>query len=500
MNKQNIFTLILSLLIAFAYSQENTLTGLNSITKEDLLKTVTYLSSKELNGRMAGSKGYNKAADYAADIFKRLGLKPAGEKGYFQNFNIETNEIKSPCKLSIYKANVKVKDLKLGVDYVCRGFTGSGKIKTEVVFCGYGISKPELGYDDYKEINVKDKIVLIFKQNPDWQIANNKWDEAYARNKAAVAFKHGAVGVLFVSRPNDKEVQGIIGSVMDGNNPQNTKMPQLHISVKAANEFLTGMKNDLSKLQTEIDNNKSPFSIALQTIAEINVNARYTPKANTMNIIGMIEGSDPVLKNEYLILGAHIDHVGGQAGEIYFPGANDNASGSALILQLAKAFSINEIKPKRSVIFILFTAEENGMLGSKYYAEHPVVPIEKTVAMFNFDCIAHGDSILVRCGDIYPELWKIAKTQNENNIKMMVKQTTNTSVADAEAFHLKAIPTLYFVTTNTYEFLHMTTDTVNTLNGNLYEKITKLAFLTAFDVASGNYKKEKMKNSDNVKK
>ena len=142
MNK--ILAIFLSLLISYAYSQEKTATGINSITKDELLKTVSYLSSKELNGRLAGSKGFNLAASFAADNFKKLGLRPEGDKGYFQNFNIETNDIKSPCKLSIYKDNAKMKDYKLGVDFVCRGFTGSGKIKAGVVFCGYGISKPEL--------------------------------------------------------------------------------------------------------------------------------------------------------------------------------------------------------------------------------------------------------------------------------------------------------------------------------------------------------------------
>ena len=462
------------------------------INKEDLLKYDRILSSPEYGGRLPGSEGYNKAAQFAADKFKELGLKPAGDENYFQYFNIEYNRIDSPA---VFKAIVgsDTTNYKLGKDFVLRGFTGSNKFTLPVVFCGYGISRPDINYDDYAGVNVKNKIAMVFKYDPRWKKDGKDWGENYPREKSLTAKKHGAKGILFVSLPNDREPQPLIGSVLHGEGDQPADFPQLHISLDAANMLLSRTGFNISECQANIDSSKAPFSFNLQTKAFVETNAKYEKDTRTMNVVGVIEGSDPVLKKEYVIIGAHLDHVGTQAG-LLFPGANDNASGSSAVLEIAKAFVKSGIKPKRSVIFVLFAGEEQGLNGSKHFVESWKDGYKNVTAMLNLDCIAYGDSIKIGNGKSAPDLWQIAKQIDEANTHSMVNATWKGGGADATPFHEKGIPCLYFVTTNSYDHLHLPSDKVETLNGPLFERIVTLAYKTAAEISNGSYKREKIVN------
>ncbi len=474
-------------IIAISISAQS-LTGLSEINKEDLIKNVGILSSPDFDGRLAGSEGYNKAANFIANKFSELGLKPAGDEKYFQYFNIEYNKIDSPV---VFKAIVAsdTTTYQLGKDFVLRGFTGSNNFTLPVVFCGYGISRPDLNYDDYAGINVKNKIVMVFKQNPKWKINNKDWGTNYPREKSLIAKKHGAKGILFVSLPTDKKPQPLIGSVLHGDGEQPLDFPQLQISIKAADNLLSRTGLTLSDFQTKIDEKEKPLSTVLMTKAVIRVKADYTKDAKTMNVVGMIEGSDPNLKNEYVVIGAHLDHVGSQAG-LLFPGANDNASGSSAVLEIAKAFVQGGLKPKRSVIFALFAGEEQGLYGAKYFVNSWKKGYDKITAMLNLDCVGYGDSIQVGNGKSAPKLWDIANQIDKTSFNSMVEKTWNGGGADATPFHEKGIPCLYFVTTNSYEHLHLPSDKVETLNPVLFEKLVKLAHLTALEIANGNYKRE----------
>ncbi|GAB4285933.1 MAG: hypothetical protein Kow0068_11450 [Marinilabiliales bacterium] len=457
---------------------------INNIKASELFEIVDTLSSKEMRGRLSGTEGYNKAAIYASKIFKDLNLKPITKEGYYQFFNIECNEIKEPCYISD-----ETTKFKLGTDFVCRGFTGSGNIASEVVFCGYGIKNGEY-YNDYANIDVNGKIVLIFKQNPDWKINNEDWKYVDIRQKVALARDNGAIGVLFVSVYNNGNPQKPIGSVMAGKGEHLSNIPQVHITPEVANNFLKNTGFEIYQLQTLIDSNKKPKSLQTGRICSMNINAKYTPSAKTMNVGAIMEGTDSLLKNEYVIICAHLDHVGTQGDSLMFPGANDNASGSAGVLQIAKAFVNSGIQPKRSIIFLLFASEEHGLDGSEYFADNMPVPVEQVTAMLNMDCIAYGDSIRVGCGKSFPKLWNIAKTSDDKFIKRMVDATWSGGGADATAFFNKKIPTLYFVTTNSYKYLHLPGDKPETLNLPLFESIVKLAAITLYNIADGNYIKE----------
>jgi len=462
--------------------------GLESINAEDLLQTVKILTSAEFDGRLPGSEGYNKAAEYAAQRFEQIGLLPAGDENYFQYLNVEYNKIDSPVVFKVITSESTV-SYELGKDFVLRGFTGSGNLNLPVAFCGYGLSRSDLGYDDYEEVDVKDKIVMVFKQNPSWKIKDSSWGQEYPREKSIVAYKHGAKGILFVSRPNDEKPQPLIGSVMHGEGEQILDFPQIHVSFKAANLLLNGSGFSIKECQSKIDKSKTPNSFITENKAGIKVRANYEKLTKTMNVIGLLEGSDPILKDEYLIIGAHLDHVGSQAG-LLFPGANDNASGSAGVLELAEAFQKSQLKPRRSILFVLFASEEQGLFGSKHFVENIKIDTNKIIAMFNLDCIGYGDSVQIGNGKSSPLLWKLVDSIDEKNSNLVVNDTWNGGGADATPFYEKGVPCLYFVSKYSYEHLHLPTDTPETLNPNLFESIVRLAYLTAREVTDGNYQRE----------
>lgn len=461
------------------------------ISKENLKKKVEYLSSKELAGRLPGTEGYNKAAEFSAEIFQEAGLKPFGDSAYYQFLEVESNEILEPIEFTLIN-DEREEEFVLGDDFIFRGFTGNGNIEKEVVFCGYGISRPDLNYDDYSGIDVNDKIVMVFKYNPSWKINDEPWGTNYPREKSWTAFKHGAKGIIFISFPNDKSPQEHIGSVLHGSGKQINDFPQLHASLNSAAKFFKDTKHKLTEVQTIIDSTKSPLSFNLNTKARIQVTSKYQEKSKTMNIVGLIEGSDDKLKNEFIVIGAHLDHVGQQGKDIYFPGANDNASGSAAVLSIAQEISKMEVKPKRSIIFVLFASEEQGLFGAEHFVKKSPVPIESISAMINMDCVGYGDSIQIGNGKSSPILWEIAYTIDSKNNDMMVERTWSGGGADAAPFHDAGIPALYFVTTNSYEHLHKITDTAETLNYDLYYKLTKLALLTLIETAD-NYEREIVK-------
>src|SRR4030065_982339 len=228
--------------------------GLESIKSDELLRTVKILASAEFDGRLPGSEGYNKAANFSSERFAKIGLLPKGDEGFFQYLDVEYNKIDTPAVFNLIM-NKEVFPYILGRDFVFRGFTGAANIIAQIAFCGYGISRPDLGCDDYEKINVKDKIVMVFKQNPTWKINDESWGNEYPREKSIVAYEHGARGILFVSRPNDEKPQPLIGSVMHGEGEQLDSFPQLHISLEVANDFLTLIEISINEWQARINEN-----------------------------------------------------------------------------------------------------------------------------------------------------------------------------------------------------------------------------------------------------
>ncbi len=463
------------------------------ITADGLLQRVEQLARPDWQGRLPGTPGYDAAARAMADRFAQLGLQPAGNDGYLQRFPIERNTILPDCELAYEGTDGQLVSCALDRDYLLRGFTGRGDVLAPVVFCGYGLSLPEQGYDDYAQVDVQGKVVLVFKQSPPWQPEEGGWGRAHMpRPKARTALDHGAVAVLMVSRPNDERPQPLIASVMHGPGEHPLNVPQAQISHAVGDALVQGLGMDLAGLQTRIDETRAPFSQPLGKRVRLKVDTAYDPTAETMNVVGVLPGSDPALAQECLVVGAHLDHVGLQAGQALFPGANDNASGTAAVVAMAEAFVQGGVKPRRPVVFVLFSGEEQGLVGSRHYADQPALPLDRAVAMINLDCVAHGDSIQAWGGKTAPGLWDLAYGFDRKADRLMKAQTGRGGGADAAPFHALGLPTLYFASSYSYTHLHRSSDTVETLNGPMFAALTRVAFRTAAAVADGAYQREEL--------
>jgi aminopeptidase YwaD len=459
---------------------------------ENLMETVEFLASPELEGRLAGSQGLIKAAQFGADRFNEFGLAPAGDFGYFQPFHVEYNQVLAGSKMTITGKDRQNISLILGEDYSFRGFTGAGEVEAQVIFAGYGISRPDLGYDDYAGLDVEGKVVMIFKPNPAWRIDEQPWGDGGIRAKAGLAQSKGAAAVIFAPRPSDTFGRMPIGSLAHGGGAHLYHLPQMEVSKRVGDLLLEPLGHTLVTFQQKIDSLKVPASKPTGSVVSIKALTAYVAEQPTVNVVAMIEGVHPELKDEYVVIGAHIDHVGSQAGEVYYPGANDNASGASAVVELARVFSKLETKPERSILFVLFDAEELGLNGARYFVENSPVPLENIVAMLNFDCIAHGDSIQIGSGLSNPMLYEIAKAADADGSGMLTSNTWRGGGADATPFYEKGVPTLYFVSTNSYTHLHLPSDKPETLNPELFKAITKLGFEVALEVARGRYAREKV--------
>lgn len=441
-----------------------------------LMRVVEFLAGPDLRGRLAGTDGYMAAARYAADRLRETGLVPTGDEGYFQNLTTETNEIES-CALEIVRDDGTTLAFELGSDFLCRGLTGTGEIAAPVVFAGYGLSQPERNFDEYAGLDARGKIVLAFKEAPPFEADSAGWGQSWMpRPKGLVAAAHGAVGLLIVPRPDQEHPQRPIGSYLEGPGAHDPDFPRLQIDASVAGEFLRGSGTSLAELEAQIDSTRTPASRELNVSARVRARARYAGEAPSVNVIGRIEGRDPILRDEYVVLGAHLDHVGAQGGQLYFPGANDNASGAAAVLAIAASFAKGPA-PRRSVIFGLWSAEESGLFGSERFVAAPPVPREKIVAYLNFDCVGHGDSIQVGGGRSYPSLWETARALDHEGL--LIAETWNGGGADAAAFEEAGIPNLYFASHESYTHLHRPSDRPETLNPALLEAVARLGARTA---------------------
>jgi hypothetical protein len=460
--------------------------GLASIRSAELLKTVGYLSSPRLQGRLAGGPGYMAAAREMAARFRRLGLAPGGEDGYFQRLDVEYEEIPS-CRLALVLPGGSTRELKLGPDFTCRGLTGSGEFTAPVVFAGYGVSAPDRGYDDYAGVDARGKVVLAIKAPPPFKLDTLGWGEStLPRPRGRTAAAHGARGLLLVAAGDPENLTKPIGSVLEGPGPEDEGFPRLMVDLPVADQMVRTAGVGLGDLKAAIDSTRQPHSRELNLSVRIGVKARYRAQQPSVNVVGVLAGSDPALRDQALVVGAHLDHVGHQ-GDIYFPGANDNASGAAAVLAIAQAFAQGGARPKRSVVFVLFSSEESGLFGSKRFVERPPVPLAKMVAYINLDCVAVGDSIQLGSGKTSPRLWQIARDLDARGARLSVADTWGGGGADAAPFAQQGVPTLYFASKFSYPHLHQPGDVLATLNPPLYEALARLAYRTAWTVAAGDY-------------
>jgi hypothetical protein len=376
--------------------------ALKSIKPDAIRADMRFLADDLLEGRGTASRGHEIAARYVASQLEGMGLKPAGENGsYFQEVPIRSltvDEAGSSATLSFKSSTVK---LIAREDYLLVGDPGRRQVDVEapVVFAGYGITAPSQGYDDYKHIDAKGKIVAVLFGAPNFPTAvKAHYSASWLKRQNAAA--HGAVGYLLIYDPALENIYPFKMQVRDIALPKrnwldrdghpNQYYPALKVvgvlSAAGAQQLFAGSGHTLEQVYAAAKKHKPP-AFALAQTAHFHTSTVWSD-AKSPNVVARLEGSDPALFAQYVVYSAHLDHLGISTpvdGDAIYNGALDNASGVAVLLEVARAFSGMPVKPKRSLLFLAVTGEEAGLLGSDYFASNPTVPKASMIADINMD-------------------------------------------------------------------------------------------------------------------
>jgi hypothetical protein len=504
--------------------------GFQHLRAADLKADLYFLASDALQGRMSLQPGDEAATQWVAAEFAKAGLEPAaGGSSYLQA--VPLIEFRSDRVASFLRLKRGEKTAQWHAPDVVGGFRDDLEISAPLVFAGYGISAPGLHYDDYLGIEVRGKIVAVFEHEPQendpHSTFNGTGNTRYATNrvKALNAQAHGAVAVLVMAEPNRRHPSNLervnrIGGSLSRSVPlpsqvivnDELQIPVLTVSDAITAELLAAAGATPQALQSAIDHDLSNHSIALPG-SEVTLHLENKSRSSgvTYNVAGLLPGADPALAAETIIISGHHDHDGAAPGAGGSPdiwhGADDNGSGTVGVVELAHAFAANPVRPKRSILFVVFAAEERGLLGSYYMAAHPLRPLAGTRAMINFDMIGRDEAK----SDQTDGLIDIpANTSNRLNLigAAYSPDFKNTVVAanrvvgldlddrfdhenalntffrsDQFPFVLHNIPAFWFFT-GFHPDYHHTTDTPDKINYPKMLKILQLSYLSGWDFAN----------------
>lgn len=445
MNKT--ITLLVIFLCAFtSYAQQAEMA-------KRLRTDIEYLASDELEGRRAGTPGAEKAAAYIAECFRKAGLKPFGDNGtYFQPFEFTSGiALGSTNALSALCGGVK-NSFAIDIDYTPLGFSSNAAITGEMVFAGYGISAPDLNYDDYAGLDVKDKIVLVLRYSPAGDSVKSDFNKfSSARYKAMTARDKGAKALLLFSGSVDDSADALLKLRID-NGGGNSGIPVLSVKRSLAAQWLEAYNSDT--LQAQLNRTRQPHSLSL---ADLRIELRSDVveiKSKSSNVVGLLQVTDTA-KTEYLVIGAHYDHLGYGGEESMAPGvkaihhgADDNASGTAGIMELMRHFTSHTSSLRRNIIFVAFSGEEEGILGSSHFVKHSRLPLERLRAMLNLDMVGRlQNKTLTVQGSGTSSLWNtLLPRYNADSTFTLTPVKDGFGGSDQSAFYAKNIPVLFFFT------------------------------------------------------
>ncbi len=473
------FFLIATAVLTAQVPEASLQSGLRAISPAEAYDIVKTLALPEYAGRLTGHPGYTAAAQWAAKRLAAWGLKPvSGKEGFLQPYPSPYTIIEK-AEMSVFLPDGKpepgkdmsFKEMKLAPekDFLPLLFSASGDRTAGTVFAGWGISAPDLGYDDYAGLDVQGKFVLCFRGTPD---GDRKWqthDEH--RTRMRVARDKGALGIVYIyadvgSNPNGDRLEGFTPAV---------------VHERVMDAILKETGSTAAELKRSLTTWKRPLSFELASRIRLAVASRHFPQAVGYNVVGYIEGSDPGLRRECVVIGGHFDHTGDHMG-LLFPGADDNASGSATCMQAGKAVAALPRKPKRSVVVALFGGEEMGLQGSTWFVDHVPGPFDKVTGMLNFDMTGEGDGLWGAAGP-EPEAFRKAIEDAGRTVGVLRGLGTISGVgvrgSDFAPFFLKGVPAASFGSTGPHLAYHQTGDTIYRINPDIMADAAKLAFLAA---------------------
>ena len=487
-NKKSLYAVIIFLFIGFILIQNKRSSSSSEITENEIMGHIRYLSHEKREGRYPGSRGSKDAISYIVKKFKSFGVLPGVSNSYIQPFNIKTGvELGDSNYTKINNRILNVKE-----DYIPLFFSGQGKSSGLAVFAGYGfkINEKELVWDDYKNIDVDGKWVIVMRHSPERENKHSIYTEhSSLHKKMLVARDAGAIGVLFVSQKEDDGLFPL--QYMKGYN--NGGIPALHLSNDIADDLFKKTGWTRERIQKTMNKNLSPLNFDLNSIKiETNVNLS-TQTSRAANVIGLIKSGNREFRDEYVVIGAHFDHVGHgglSSGSrkpkenLIHPGADDNASGTAGLIELAQKLSAQKSRLKRSVLLIGFDAEEKGLLGSKYFISNPIVDLEKITTMINMDMIGRMKDSTFTIGGVgtSPIFNSLLDSLSKNKKFKINKTLPGFGPSDHAAFYSKEIPVLFFFT-GFHDEYHTPDDTWRLINLNGQKSILDFVYEVTFFLA-----------------
>ena len=446
------------------------------ITEAELLAHIKYLSDNKREGRFPGSLGSKEAIDYISKQFKTNNILPGGTKDFLQPFEFIAG-IKADNDTRLV---LDGKDLSLNKDFIPIEFSSNGKFEGEIAFVGYGfLINDSISWNDYKGINLDGKWALIFSGAPGGDHPHSKFrNHSALRKKAILAKDKNALGVIFVNQKGNEGLK----TLKHTPNSLSIGIPVIQIKRDIANQLLSQRLNDL---QIKLDEQKQPQSFSIDK----NIRGELKLKREIKlipNVIGIIPGNDLKLKEEYIVLGAHFDHLGlGEEGsgslmpgsKLIHNGADDNSSGTAALLELSSKLSKNKGLLKRSIILMGYNAEEEGLLGSKYFVNNPTVDLQSIVAMINMDMIGRMSNNAVTVGgtgtaNIFESTLK--EINKDHNLKLKMSPE-GFGPSDHASFYINNIPVLFFFT-GTHSDYHKPSDDWQRINIEGQKKITDFIY------------------------
>lgn len=488
-----------------------------SITPERLKAQLTLIASDEFEGRETTYRGQKLAALYIASQFEKMGLKPAGDSGtYFQRFPLVHIRVDTTSSITISTPGGTKERSGFGKEYIPYSSGKDTTITGEVEFVGYGINSKIMQFTEYDSTkDYKGKIVLVLRGMPEENDTSSvffKYKVAgTAGAKRVYAQRGGAAAVMIVENTKGRTMADAYKERLDDLTrglitiPQRLRgdEPMFSISMDVANTLLKASGKTIGELQQEIDSTKKTKSFALKDVkVTLNLKIRRD-EVKSENVIGVLEGSDSLLKSEYLFFTAHYDHVGKNVvtGEIY-NGADDDGSGTCSVLEIAHAFASMRERPKRSLAFLTVAGEEKGLLGSLYYTEHPTIPLEQTITDLNTDMIGRFDPdhdkikdtnyvYIIGSDKLSSELDSVSRRANEESVRLNLDYTYNDEAdphqyyrrSDHYNFARKNIPIIFYFD-GEHEDYHKPSDKVEKINFDILAKRSRLVFYTGWKLAN----------------
>jgi hypothetical protein len=459
----------------------DTPTAVGTADQQRFLTDIKTLTAPGMEGRGDGAKGLTRAAHLIEQRYKSLGLQPAGKNGFFQPFDVITGRrLRSGNRLQeaphSEDVSVEHRKYKLLEEFIPLSFSANGSVDAPLVFAGYGITAPEFSYDEYQGLDTKGKVVLVLRGEPPSLAAKSKegghTPHESVISKAINAKNHGAIAIIVVNGKLPKGEEDVLPRFGDAEGPEDAGVLCLQVKNSVADTWFRNRGKALSDVQREIDDSVKPSpvlagsSVKLALSVTVNIEAMH---ATVNNVLAYLPGKT----DEYVILGAHYDHLGrgqshslapSQIGQVH-PGADDNASGTAGVLELARLFAPLKGQLQRGILFANFAGEELGLLGSAEWVKNPTRPLDKAVAMLNMDMIGRIKNEKVYIGGLGTgNSFQSVLDQAESHTAFKYENSPGGySSSDHTSFVTKRIPVLFFFS-GLHSDYHKPSDTWEKIN------------------------------------